>query len=176
MNDLYRLASTVSAIAGVLAVPITSVRAQIPYPSEVIDEFVAACVSQDIDYAAEVCQCTIGDIQQQYSFAEFERISSNAEQGNGVPVAMSDLFLNCYASVSQRYTGSAYPPHVVENFLASCAADGTAEMRSACQCTIDEIQQQYTFAEFVAFDRAVAAGNEPPPAMMGIIEACLGQL
>lgn len=175
MNHLYPVASGLSAIAGVFAVSTMPVRAQTAYPAEVVNEFVAACVGEEIDYAPEVCQCTIENIQQRYSLAEFQQIGNNAERGSGVPAAMSDMFLNCYASVSQAYTGSPYPPQVIENFLDSCAADGSAQMRSACQCTIDEIQRQYSFAEFVAFDRAVASGNKPPAGMMAIIDECLGQ-
>ena len=66
---------------------------------------------------------------------------------------------------------SDYPPEVIAGFLASCTG-GDAAMQQFCECSIEEIQQQYSFEEFVEIDANIRANQDPPEAVMEIFDAC----
>lgn len=66
---------------------------------------------------------------------------------------------------------SEYPPEVIAEFLSSCTG-GDAAMQQFCECSLEEIQQQYSFEEFVEIDANIAANQDPPEALMAIFNAC----
>jgi hypothetical protein len=74
-------------------------------------------------------------------------------------------------SSSNDVAESGYPPEVITEFLDSCTG-GDAGMQSFCECSIEEIQQQYSFEEFVEIDASITANQDPPEALMAIFEAC----
>jgi hypothetical protein len=66
---------------------------------------------------------------------------------------------------------SEYPPEVIAEFLSSCTG-GDAAMQQFCECSIEEIQQRYSFDEFVEIDANLTANQDPPEALMEIFDAC----
>jgi hypothetical protein len=42
--------------------------------------------------------------------------------------------------------GEDFPPEVVNEFLASCEAQGTS--REVCQCALDKLEDKYSIEEF----------------------------
>ncbi|KPQ37914.1 MAG: hypothetical protein ACLFM4_10595 [Phormidium sp.] len=66
---------------------------------------------------------------------------------------------------------SDYPPEVIAEFLDSCTGGDTA-MQQFCECSIEEIQQQYSFEEFVEIDANLTANQDPPDAITAIFAAC----
>lgn len=60
----------------------------------------------------------------------------------------------------------AYPPDVVDRFLASCIAKlpaGLEQQRdqfaASCRCMLDRIQEKYTVEEFYALEKRMADGS-----------------
>ncbi|MBO9999781.1 MAG: hypothetical protein J7641_12395 [Cyanobacteria bacterium SID2] len=161
---------------GVLATLVTACgeTTESGYPKNVVDTFVNECMNNadGIDYAREICQCTIDRIQVAYTFDEFKAIDEQVKSGEEPPEEMLDISATCYSQVSEEQTGSAYPPQTIENFMASCT-EGDETRQEACQCAIDRMQAQYSFEEFVQLDRQIQGGEEVPAEVTAIMEACL---
>mgnify|MGYP001046509408 CR=1 FL=1 len=74
-----------------------------------------------------------------------------------------------------------YPPEAADSFINGCvsAAVGAgateAQASEYCACTLDEIQQEYTFEEFAEVDRQIQDGGEPPAAFDEIVNFCVEQ-
>lgn len=66
-------------------------------------------------------------------------------------------------------TGRDYPIEVRSNFLASCAANGSA---AACSCALERIEEQYTFEEFLDVEQDFRRTGTFPPAMLSAVASC----
>lgn len=144
------------------------------YPQPAIDEFLEGCETgaQGMDYAQQVCQCTIDTVQADYTFEEFERINAALGAGEQLPDEILSITANCYSEISLEETGSAYPPQVISNFMESCTG-GDETMQGACECAIAQIQEQYTFEDFMRLDRDVQEGGTAPEGITAIMQACV---
>jgi hypothetical protein len=67
--------------------------------------------------------------------------------------------------------GHAYPPEVVDNFVAACQA--SASERS-CRCTIDRLRRLYTYEEFQVVEQRLQV-RDVPPEMSEVLAACSGR-
>jgi hypothetical protein len=73
---------------------------------------------------------------------------------------------------------NSYPASEVEAYMNSCVASAqnagaTAEQAEGyCSCTIYNIQDQYTYEEFIGVVEEMQASGEFPPAMIEIINFC----
>lgn len=144
------------------------------YPQEAVNEFVEGCEAgtPDLDFASDICQCTIETIQTNYTFEAFQRLNDATQAEGRIPDEVLEITANCSSQISLEKTGSKYPPQVIENFVESCTG-GDASMEAACTCAIDRIQSEYSFAEFMKIDRQVQASGNPPEGLTQIMEACL---
>lgn len=82
------------------------------------------------------------------------------------------------ANAQQPSPTNSYPPELVESFVNTCSAEGGQEvplatMRQICTCGIDEIQNQYTLAEFQKIDADLGAGKPMPTEMTEMIRGCV---
>jgi len=66
--------------------------------------------------------------------------------------------------------GNDYPQSAVDNFTRSCEQQGAS--RAACSCSIERIQDRYTFAEFQKIDEDAGTGRSLPAAIAKIAEDC----
>ncbi|MFQ5948315.1 MAG: hypothetical protein ACE5KX_05605 [Acidimicrobiia bacterium] len=66
--------------------------------------------------------------------------------------------------------GEEYPPQVVDEYLSRCLQEGGNQ--EFCQCTIDEIQDRMSLAEFLTAFKA-APGAQLPEEFHEGIAACL---
>lgn len=71
------------------------------YPDEVVEGFVSGCnraVTEDgIDpqLAREICDCYIKEIQNQYTYTEFQAIEDRVAKGEPLPEKFTELVSNC---------------------------------------------------------------------------------
>ena len=75
---------------------------------------------------------------------------------------------------------AAYPPQVVKAFTDACAAGGGGKvdaevMKKVCSCAIDEIQNQYSLAEFVAVAQSMEKTNNMNDRVTKIVQGCVEQ-
>lgn len=67
--------------------------------------------------------------------------------------------------------GHAYPPEVVDNFIAACRASAS---EASCRCTIDQLRRLYTYEEFQVIEQRLEA-RDVPPEMSDVLAACSGR-
>jgi len=65
---------------------------------------------------------------------------------------------------------SEFSADIVAGYMEGCTSE---QSEAFCQCTLDEIQQRFSEAEFIAF--AIEARDDPPPEFIEIAFACLGE-
>lgn len=65
------------------------------YPPEVKERFVRKCSSSNGEVA--VCQCVIDTYEQQYSYAEYRRISQDMDEGKPPPPGFKGVVKDCHA-------------------------------------------------------------------------------
>ena len=70
---------------------------------------------------------------------------------------LSFLFISCGP-------GKAYPDKVKENFVNSCAAKANGNT-ALCDCVFENINERYTYAEFVALENDMKKGIQSKPFM-----------
>ncbi len=147
------------------------------YPQATVDNFIEGCLGSGFDYAEEICQCTIGKIQTDYTFDEFREMNQTVTEGGSLPIEMLQLTGACYTEVAEAKGGPPYPTQVTDNILNGCMAgsEGNDQVKAACQCGLEQIQETYTFSEFMALDRAVTEGGEPPEDFQKIWQSCFEQ-
>jgi hypothetical protein len=73
---------------------------------------------------------------------------------------------------------NAYPQEVVDAYMDGCLSSAqdvglTAEQAQGyCGCTIQEIQNQYTYEEFLGVVQTMQQSGEFPPEMVEIVNSC----
>jgi hypothetical protein len=77
-------------------------------------------------------------------------------------------------------TPTPYPDTVVTGFIETCVQQGSQQvspevMQKVCTCSISEIQNQYTYDEFLEIDKALSQGKELPPEVTQIVQSCVKQ-
>lgn len=65
-----------------------------------------------------------------------------------------------------------FSPEVREAYLAGCMQDGN---EAFCECTLVELEKEFTEEEFVNFSVGVANDEEPPVDFVTIAMACIGE-
>lgn len=73
-----------------------------------------------------------------------------------------------YATVPLYGQVEAYPPELVENFLAECAKRGDAR---GCRCTLDAIRRRFAVDEYLAMEARIAKGDVPRE-MLVVLDEC----
>lgn len=66
---------------------------------------------------------------------------------------------------------SSYPPEVVDRFLENCTG-GDPAMERTCTCAIEEIQERYSFEEFVELEQEIQAGRDDGTVLAELLQAC----
>ncbi|NJR49464.1 MAG: hypothetical protein HC780_07705 [Leptolyngbyaceae cyanobacterium CSU_1_3] len=70
-----------------------------PYPQEAVQIFVNSCVSggKGIDpvLMKNICSCSINGIQNQYTLAEFVKISDETKKSNSLPPKLTQIVQSC---------------------------------------------------------------------------------
>jgi hypothetical protein len=85
------------------------------------------------------------------------------------------------APEGEETANEPYPPEAADSFINGCVsaavgAGATQDQASEyCACTLDEIQQEYTFEEFAEVDRQIQQGGEPPAEFDDIVNFCVEQ-
>jgi hypothetical protein len=78
-------------------------------------------------------------------------------------------------------SANVYPEDVVNAYMEGCLASAqdvgltTEQAQSYCGCTIQEIQNQYTYDEFLVVVQTMQESGQFPPEMMEIINSCGSQ-
>jgi len=71
------------------------------YPIDVVNSFVNSCTSAaaqdnvDPQLAQNICTCYVQEIQNQYTYQEFEAIDREVAQGQPLPPAFEEIVKNC---------------------------------------------------------------------------------
>jgi hypothetical protein len=70
------------------------------YPPEVVNAFTEACVSGagktvDPKVMQQICTCTIGEIQAQYTLEEFVAVANTMEKTNTLPAPVNQMVESC---------------------------------------------------------------------------------
>jgi hypothetical protein len=65
---------------------------------------------------------------------------------------------------------AAYPPNVKQQFVKGCVNGGGSQ--SACQCTIDGLEQKYNLIEFLQIIQEANKSGKFPPEVQSIIRKC----
>ncbi len=84
-------------------------------------------------------------------------------------------------ATQENATAEPYPPEAAAGFINGCvsaavSAEATEEQATAyCNCTLDEIQKEYSFEEFAEVDRQLQEGGEPPAEFERIVNFCVDQ-
>ena len=68
--------------------------------------------------------------------------------------------------------GGGFSSEIRDAYLEGCESEAPAG--DFCECTINEIEKQFTEEEFIRF--AIEATEEPPEQFLEIAFACLGEL
>jgi hypothetical protein len=74
------------------------------------------------------------------------------------------------SSESASTDKAAYPEEVVQNFMDSCMKSGGNQAQ--CSCSINKIQERYSFDEFKQVEAEIQRTNELPSGMVEILESC----
>src|SRR5207248_1749329 len=82
-------------------------------------------------------------------------MDQNQPPANPTPVAQPSQAANTAPSTPPVVTGTTssnselYPQSAKDAFVNSCVSNSTdPKIRATCECTINKIEQRYTFAEF----------------------------
>ncbi|MGD1902203.1 MAG: hypothetical protein ACFB9N_08185 [Geitlerinemataceae cyanobacterium] len=147
------------------------------YPQNAVDNFTEGCLGSGFDFADEICSCTIDKIQANYSFDEFKEMNEAVNEGGELPIEMLQLTGSCYSEIAAEKGAPPYPAQVTDNILDGCMAgsDGNEQVAAACACGVEQVQETYTFSEFMAIDRAATSGEEPPAEFQEIWQTCFEQ-
>jgi hypothetical protein len=68
-----------------------------------------------------------------------------------------------------RRDGNAYPAEVAENFMHACTSRASEK---SCRCALDELQRRYTLEQYQTIEGGIAAKNQVPKEIVGIMDAC----
>ncbi|WP_159789684.1 hypothetical protein [Sodalinema gerasimenkoae] len=66
---------------------------------------------------------------------------------------------------------SDYPAEAIDRFLESCTG-GDPAMQRSCSCAIEEIQQRYSFEEFVELEQEIEAGRDDGTVLAELLQVC----
>jgi hypothetical protein len=75
-----------------------------------------------------------------------------------------------------------YPTETIEGFTNSCTSQGSSKgvptetMRQICTCSIEALQQTYTYEQFAKIDTDLGAGKPAPAEMNTIVEDCVKEV
>lgn len=98
---LVSLASCVLTLGGLKSA--SAQKSTHSYPPDIISEFTTECTAKadktDPATMKALCLCTINEIQNRYSFAEFRNIGISIEQGKPMPKEFEEISYNCAAKV-----------------------------------------------------------------------------
>jgi hypothetical protein len=77
-----------------------------PYPQEAVQIFVNSCISggKGIDpvLMKNICSCSINGIQNQYTLAEFVKVSDETKNSNSLPPKMTQIVQSCAEQALQQ--------------------------------------------------------------------------
>ncbi len=71
------------------------------YPTEVVSNFISTCTQAatgdgvEAQLAQNICTCYVEEIQNKYTFAQFEEIDRQVAQGQPLPPAFQEIVTNC---------------------------------------------------------------------------------
>ena len=71
------------------------------YPDDVVSGFISSCTSAaaqdkvDPQLAQNICTCYVQEIQNEYTYQEFEAIDREVAQGQPLPPAFEEIVKNC---------------------------------------------------------------------------------
>ena len=119
MSMLKHKLSVLSAL--VLALPLTSIggkalaqlqpdsSSQPPaniYPDDVVKNYINACVANassvlDEASAADMCACTISELEKKYTLEEFAELANNLQNGE-VPNNITEIAATCLARIEEK--------------------------------------------------------------------------
>lgn len=74
---------------------------------------------------------------------------------------------------------TAYPAETVAAFTSTCTEQGSSKgipaevMQQICACSIEALQEQYTFEQFAKIDADLGAGKPAPAEMDMIVQGCV---
>lgn len=105
----------------------------------------------------------------------------------GTPTASPAPNSTTGAGDTTAETGDTYPANQVQEYLNSCQSTATSSGLDAttatnyCSCTINAIQQRYTYSQFVNLAQTLEANQssqtpaDPPAGLLEIAQMCVPQ-
>lgn len=75
-----------------------------------------------------------------------------------------------------------YPAEAVEVFTKTCVEQGDSKtispeaMQQICTCSIEEIQQTYSFEQFTEIGTGLGQGKAAPAELNSIVQACVAEV
>jgi hypothetical protein len=73
-----------------------------------------------------------------------------------------------FATVPLYGQVEAYPPEVLQNYMAACTQRSTP---ARCRCTLDAIRRRFSIEEYRAMEERIAKGDVPRE-MMAVVDDC----
>ncbi|WP_299486978.1 hypothetical protein [Acaryochloris sp. IP29b_bin.137] len=86
-----------------------------------------------------------------------------------------------FFSFYQRENSHSYPQKHINAFMDGCVQSGGADLeqeqiKSLCTCSINELQEQYTFGEFRKLGKKYETSKVLPPELQDIVMSCAQKL
>ena len=128
-----------------------------PYQLSIISACLFALVSPTVGYSQET-----EPISQ-----EAETISQEAETN-----AQKPLTIPKEAETILQNPEIGYTPDFVNFYMEECVGSKGSEAQAFCQCTIDKIQEKFSYQEFLSIGLEITGGKEPPEDFNKVIKSC----
>ncbi|NES42567.1 hypothetical protein [Moorena sp. SIO2C4] len=124
-----------------------------PYQLSIISACLFALVSPTVGYAQET-----------------ETISQEAETIPKKPLTIPEE-----AETLLQNPEFGYTPDFVSFYMEQCVGSKGPEAQAFCQCTIDKIQEKFSYQEFLTIGLEITGGQEPPEDFNKVIKSCEAQ-
>lgn len=79
------------------------------------------------------------------------------------------------ADTNSPQNANVYPEAAVKAFMNSCTKDRGAKAEAVCSCSINKIQDKYSFEQFRKMIKDAKASGEKPKELREIVKYCATQ-
>lgn len=76
---------------------------------------------------------------------------------------------------NSRPAANVYPEAAVKFFMNSCTKNKGAKAEAVCSCSINKIQDKYSFEQFRQMIKDAKASGEKPKELRDIVKSCVAQ-
>lgn len=128
-----------------------------PYQLSIISACLFALVSPTVGYSQET----------ETILQKPETISEEAETIPQKPLTIPEE-----AETLLQNPEFGYTPDFVSFYMGECVGSKGSEAQAFCQCTIDKIQEKFSYQEFLTIGLEITGGQEPPEDFNKLIKSC----